>query len=206
MNLLRLLPLGSLLFAAHAYAKSYPNPNSPLNKAHTICPDYIAIAHQKALDHGVDPMGPMPNDYIEDNGQFISYDGDSQFALWASAQRKPLLKRDVNDLPRGPVDLVYWTGTTCGIGKAKYFYNLHFMGWYGSDQESQSMEIKGGPIDPDVVRLWLRGPTCDDDLKEYVYGYNSGCVNDLPSFTCVNYRLQPDELKTSTGIPSPSST
>jgi hypothetical protein len=45
-----------------------------------------AVDTSQAQTLGIDPRGPMPNDYISDNGRSISFKAGSKFAAWAAAQ------------------------------------------------------------------------------------------------------------------------
>ncbi|KAF8245125.1 hypothetical protein K440DRAFT_663010 [Wilcoxina mikolae CBS 423.85] len=139
-------------------------------------------AYRKAMDNGVDPDGPMPEDFTENNGRWISFAEGSKFALWAAAQ-SAVVHGNSKRAPDGRciLDIMEYTGPNCD-GPGTYHPDISIPGWYPSGQESHSLQIRNCNVDPNNGRLWLKGKTCDDDLRHYVYG-EPGCAGNLETFT-----------------------
>lgn len=64
--------------------------------------DWGKQAFAQALEHGIDPTGPHPSDFLEHHGDHISFKAGSKFAIWAAAQSgrtdKAHLERRNSDL------------------------------------------------------------------------------------------------------------
>ncbi|KAF8253491.1 hypothetical protein K440DRAFT_679539 [Wilcoxina mikolae CBS 423.85] len=53
----------------------------------------IEANYFQALSQGVDPDGPMPDDFDEETDTYISFSSGSRYSIWLSAQRNTIYKR-----------------------------------------------------------------------------------------------------------------
>ncbi|KAF8535062.1 hypothetical protein BDD12DRAFT_365063 [Trichophaea hybrida] len=148
-------------------------------------------AYTRCISAGIDPHGPHPDDFDNDDGEKISFRGESKFALWAAAQSEPVVGLKKKDLPDGTtqptgVDVVMWTNQGCS-GRGNYYYNVHYNTNYydkKNDSPNHSMQINAHSVYPYSVRIylmnWVRGTTnCVDANKDFsltIYAEN-GCAN-----------------------------
>ena len=56
------------------------------SRALTLDNRFAETAFASAKLRKIDPAGPMPRDFTSDNGQWIDFPANSNFALWAAAQ------------------------------------------------------------------------------------------------------------------------
>ncbi|KAF8246635.1 hypothetical protein K440DRAFT_683807 [Wilcoxina mikolae CBS 423.85] len=207
--------LSLVLMASAASVGALPSANSsPLKLPSYTNPDvydeYVAQACQKALEHGVDPDGPMPTDFIEDNGQTIRFEDGSNFSLWIVAQYyspglKLRQKRGVPDRRPGGqtgTTIITYAGTNCD-GVAEWHYTLaydevSFAEKNGKPyQINHSLRMMGQYVDLDdryeyiSLRSWDMGnsQTYSTQIME-LDGGGLGCATKLPGFTCVEIYLR----------------
>ncbi|KAF8246827.1 hypothetical protein K440DRAFT_644331 [Wilcoxina mikolae CBS 423.85] len=155
----------------------------------------LASAHNfRRIPALEDAIGtPTSNEFLEDaNRKALELD------VAPHAVGKGNTKRALHE--ECQLEIIEWTGPNCN-GTPTTYTNVQYGGFYWSIQENHSLELKNCGLDPEFGRLWLKGKTCNDDLKHYVYSYSTtgGCARNLPSFTCVELRKQP-----LTNFPKPS--
>ncbi|KAF8533372.1 hypothetical protein BDD12DRAFT_865702 [Trichophaea hybrida] len=164
--------------------------------------EFAEAAYSRALAHGVDPTSPMPDDFLKDDGEKITFAGKSNFALWLAAQnaRTDAAYTQHQKIKRqSGLEVSIFTGTECN-GSGFHWYNLPYSRLAfdpnpkptktdpTGNQPCHSMQILGGTVNPKDERLYLKrwnggvSETCQD-LNHYVYG-PPGCAKRLPTFTC----------------------
>ncbi|KAF8535875.1 hypothetical protein BDD12DRAFT_853503 [Trichophaea hybrida] len=168
----------------------------PVSSKQTFNNDFAEAAYKNALKKGIDPHGPMPQDYTEKTDKFIKFKEDSNFALWNAAQgANAVRQRKLNKRNNFPY-LTTYPSTNCS-GEGTLWFGL--VPGKGNQAEQlgpaeKSLSIANHAIDPNVDRLWLlteigigaAGYICKD-LNYYVYG-PIGCASNLPTFSCFNYK------------------
>ncbi|KAF8540538.1 hypothetical protein BDD12DRAFT_804437 [Trichophaea hybrida] len=162
------------LFIVSVLAVAEPPTKVARSVGEPVC--NIKANHFYALQHGVEPDGPMPDDFDEETDTYIAFSEGSSL----------------------------YSGPLCN-GNGVHFKYPSPDGWYSSlPQISYSVGIKGTGLDDNDMNLWLRGPTCDGDLRLYLIGRGPNCWVNLPALTCVNLRWKPDHHATTIAQPSSS--
>ncbi|KAF8536129.1 hypothetical protein BDD12DRAFT_982922 [Trichophaea hybrida] len=160
------------LFVTEAFTSRHLSPRMPKFESDisSCSTDMFAQdAYRKAMDNGIDPDGPMPEDFTENNGRWISFAEGSKFALWAAAQSAVVSKRAPDG--RCILDIVYispspedrkmlicncdcreYTGPNCD-GHGNYYHNVIIPGWYPRGQESHSLQVRNCDVDRNTGRL-----------------------------------------------------
>ncbi|KAF8248515.1 hypothetical protein K440DRAFT_642552 [Wilcoxina mikolae CBS 423.85] len=194
LPLLVLIPLTTALAAPPQASSATPGTLPILHRSlglteYPTCELALSAAVLAALDHDVDPFGPMPTDYTSSNDFTITFLAGSNFSFWLSAQPgdTSVHNRRV-DIPEGSgVDIVLWEGKTCGQGHGTLHTNIEPDGWYYSLGENYALELRGSGIMPGRGKLELYAPTYGSDLKSFVWGSTPGCSTNLPAYGCVHF-------------------
>ncbi|KAF8543182.1 hypothetical protein BDD12DRAFT_802278 [Trichophaea hybrida] len=173
----------------------------PVSSKRTFNNNFAEAAYKNALKKGIDPHGPMPQDYTKKTDKFIKFKGDSDFALWNAAQgANAVRQRKLNKRNNFPY-LTTYPSTNCSGEGTLWFGLVPGMGNRADTTlapAEKSLSIANHAIDPKVDRLWLLTETgfggggylCKD-LNYYVYGPIGFCSLTICHLTQrVNLRVE----------------
>ncbi|KAF8538256.1 hypothetical protein BDD12DRAFT_885772 [Trichophaea hybrida] len=168
--------------------RSLPNSKNLKSSGNTFAEKALAIAKQR----GIDVTGPHPLDYKEKTKDYITFEENTDMAIWAAAQGartdKAATKRD----PQSGLNLSVWSRKDCN-GHGAWIINVEYNSWYKDMNWYRLSMGLSRAVDQNVERIWLKTYAswpgsgldyCAVDLKFYVYG-DPGCAHDLPQYECL---------------------
>ncbi|KAF8253300.1 hypothetical protein K440DRAFT_657290 [Wilcoxina mikolae CBS 423.85] len=179
----------------HKRAEFHPlGPQGPLPTGFSDSGNFASLAHKRAIARGIDPHGPRPTDFTHDNGEWVSFKEESDYAVWAAAQSGLKVKKRVATEEGTGIEVVVWTQTNCK-GDGVHFYNLKYDQEYfdaniefvSMSQTHHTSEVPN--LTQDIhLRRWIVGTTTCTDLGpnsvDYVNNIDGHCFGSLPTFTC----------------------
>jgi len=182
-----ILSIGLVLFSA-ATASPF-DPPLALKKLSTKGLDItpasgsLANAHEafaKAQALGIDPAGPVPDDFESKDGNVFHFAADSKVALWAAAQGAVSIRKRQTTL-----EVIVFDGAAC-TGSGSFVDNPPLDEIFLDSKTDASVQVTAAIPAGEGILTLETDPTTGEEcaVGVSVVTGGPGCAANLPAFTC----------------------